>query len=44
LSACQTAAGDERAALGIAGVAIKSGAQKVHWQVYGRSKMMQRRV
>ncbi|WP_353570003.1 CHAT domain-containing protein [Candidatus Albibeggiatoa sp. nov. BB20] len=27
LSACQTAAGDERAALGIAGVAIKSGAQ-----------------
>ncbi|MCV6638049.1 CHAT domain-containing protein [Candidatus Albibeggiatoa sp. nov. NOAA] len=27
LSACQTAAGDDRAALGIAGVAIKSGAQ-----------------
>ena len=27
LSACQTAAGDQRAALGIAGVAIKSGAQ-----------------
>jgi len=27
LSACQTAAGDERAALGLAGVAIKAGAK-----------------
>ena len=29
LSACQTAAGDERAALGLAGVAVKSGAASV---------------
>ena len=29
LSACQTALGDERAALGLAGVAIKTGAQSV---------------
>ncbi|HSW13462.1 MAG TPA: CHAT domain-containing protein [Solimonas sp.] len=29
LSACQTAAGDERAALGLAGVAIKAGARSV---------------
>jgi CHAT domain-containing protein len=29
LSACQTAAGDERAALGLAGVAVKSGAVSV---------------
>lgn len=29
LSACQTAAGDDRAALGLAGVAIKSGARSV---------------
>jgi CHAT domain-containing protein len=27
LSACQTAAGDDRAALGLAGIAIKAGAQ-----------------
>jgi CHAT domain-containing protein len=27
LSACQTAAGDDRAALGLAGVAVKSGAR-----------------
>ena len=27
LSACQTAAGDERAALGLAGVAVKAGAR-----------------
>jgi CHAT domain-containing protein len=29
LSACQTAAGDERAALGLAGVAVKAGARSV---------------
>ena len=29
LSACQTAAGDERAALGLAGIAVKSGAKSV---------------
>ena len=29
LSACETAAGDERAALGLAGVAVRSGARSV---------------
>ena len=29
LSACQTAAGDDRAALGLAGVAVKAGARSV---------------
>src|SRR6185295_17506978 len=29
LSACQTAAGDERAALGLAGLAVKAGARSV---------------
>jgi CHAT domain-containing protein len=40
LSACETAVGDERAALGLAGVAVKAGARSTLatlWQVYDES-------
>jgi CHAT domain-containing protein len=40
LSACQTAAGDERAALGLAGVAVKAGARSALaslWQINDES-------
>ena len=40
LSACQTAAGDDRAALGLAGVALKAGARSVVatlWSVHDRA-------
>jgi len=40
LSACQTAAGDDRAALGLAGVAVKAGARSVLatlWSVHDES-------
>ena len=35
LSACRTAAGDDRAALGIAGVAVKAGARAARWRRSG---------
>ena len=43
LSACQTALGDERAALGLAGVALKAGARSALatlWSVYDESAAM----
>ena len=43
LSACQTAAGDDRAALGLAGVAVKAGARSVLatlWFVHDQSTAM----